>query len=124
MAAGISTPRTTVASIRIAEAMPTPNILNSMSESVAKMANTDTMITAALVTTPALAPIPPVIASSDGSGDVTLSFTKIPDRVSVSDQFGDVTLLLPPGRTTYRVSAQNSFGSKSIGVPTMRRRRM
>lgn len=58
------------------------------------------------------------VTVSDDSGDVTISFTKIPDRVRVTDQFGDVTLVLPPGRTTYRVSAQTSFGSKSIGVPT------
>src|SRR5262245_42506829 len=62
MAAGISTPRTTVASIRTAEAIPMPNILNSIRDSVAKIENTETMITAALVTTPALAPMPPVMA--------------------------------------------------------------
>ena len=44
----------------------TPNILNSITESVAKCENTATMITAALVTTPALAPIPPMIASLVG----------------------------------------------------------
>jgi len=58
------------------------------------------------------------VTASDDSGDVTLTFTKIPDRVRVSDQFGDVTLLLPPGRTAYRVSAHASFGDTSVGVPT------
>src|SRR6516165_1347868 len=61
--AGISTPRTTVASMRTAAARATPNILNSITDSVAKMENTATMITAALVTTPALPAIPPVIDS-------------------------------------------------------------
>ncbi len=42
--------------------MPTPNTLNSISDSVAKIENTATMITAALVTTPALRAMPPVIA--------------------------------------------------------------
>ena len=67
MAAGMSTPRTTVASMRIAVARPMPTILNSITESVAKMENTATMITAALVTTPALAPIPLLIASFVGN---------------------------------------------------------
>src|SRR4029453_3713696 len=61
IAAGMSTPRTTVASMSTAAAIATPNILNSISDSVAKMENTATMITAALVTTPALPAIPPVI---------------------------------------------------------------
>src|SRR5215831_13713708 len=62
IAAGMRMPRTTVASMSTAAAIATPNILNSISDSVAKMENTATMITAALVTTPALPPIPPVIA--------------------------------------------------------------
>jgi hypothetical protein len=51
-----------VASISTAAAMATPNILNSISDSVAKIENTATMIAAALVTTPALLAMPPVIA--------------------------------------------------------------
>jgi hypothetical protein len=43
-----------------AAAMPTPNILNSIADRAAKIENTATMITAALVTTPALAAMPPV----------------------------------------------------------------
>ena len=60
--AGSRTPRTMVASMSTATAMATPNILNSISDSVAKIENTATMIAAALVTTPALLAIPPVIA--------------------------------------------------------------
>jgi hypothetical protein len=52
------TPRTTVASISTAPARPTPSILTSIMERVAKIENTATMITAALVTTPAELPIP------------------------------------------------------------------
>jgi hypothetical protein len=58
------------------------------------------------------------VTASDGSGNVTLTFARIPGRVRVSDQFGDVTLLLPSGRTTYRVSTHALFGETSIGVPT------
>ena len=63
MTAGSRIPRTTVASINTADAMPIPNILNTMIDSVAKMENTATMITAALVTTPALPLMPSMIAS-------------------------------------------------------------
>ena len=63
MAAGISSPRTTVASISTAKASPTPSVLTSTNDSVAKMENTATMITAALVTTPALLAMPPTSAS-------------------------------------------------------------
>jgi hypothetical protein len=51
--AGTSTPRTTVASSRIAAARPTPTIFKVTSDRVAKIANTATITTAALVTTPA-----------------------------------------------------------------------
>src|SRR6266487_1379717 len=63
MAAGTSTPRTMLASSRTATAMPTPNILKETRERVAKIEKTATMISAALVTTPALALMPPTIAS-------------------------------------------------------------
>ena len=62
--AGSSTARTIVASIRIATARPTPICLNSSSDSVAKIANTATITTAALVTTPAVLLIPCATASS------------------------------------------------------------
>ena len=62
--AGSSTPRTMVASIRIAAASPTPNCLKNRIDSVAKTANTQTMTTAALVTTPAVDLIPVEIDSS------------------------------------------------------------
>ena len=54
MLAGSRTPRMSVASSRTAKARPTPICLNIMNESVPKIANTPTMTTAALVTTPAV----------------------------------------------------------------------
>jgi predicted nucleic acid-binding protein len=55
-------PRTMVASMRTAAAVPTPRIFRSISGSVVKMENTATMMSAALVTTPALDATPPTIA--------------------------------------------------------------
>ena len=64
IAAGSSTPRTTVASISIAPARPTRICLNSIIDSVPKIENTSTITTAALVITPAVDLIPWAIASS------------------------------------------------------------
>ena len=58
------------------------------------------------------------VTASGNSGDVTLIFSAVPDLVRVSDQFGDVTLVLPSGRTTYRVNAQAPLGMTSTRVPT------
>jgi hypothetical protein len=58
-----------------------------------------------------------VLTVTDQSGDITVTFTKVPDRVQISDSSGDVTLVLPPGRTTYRVSASTASGSTTINVP-------
>ncbi len=52
MAAGSRTPRTCVASIKTATARPTPSCLKISSDRGAKIANTETITTAALVTTP------------------------------------------------------------------------
>ena len=64
MAAGSSTARTSVASSAMATARPTPICLNSIRLSVAKIENTPTITTAALVTTPAVALMPCATASS------------------------------------------------------------
>src|SRR5215471_2742391 len=61
--AGRSTPRTSVASISTAAASPTPNCFSITSESVPKIENTNTITTAALVTTPAVVLIPCATAS-------------------------------------------------------------
>ncbi len=63
MLAGSRTPRTTVASMRTATASPTPTCFIDTCESVAKVLNTATMITAALVTTPAVEVMPRRMAS-------------------------------------------------------------
>src|SRR5215204_7374477 len=62
--AGNRTARIMVASIRTAAASPTPIILKSSALSVAKIANTNTITTAALVTVPAVLLIPCATASS------------------------------------------------------------
>ena len=61
--AGSITSRTRVASSRIAEASPTPIIFISIIDSVAKIANTETITAAALVTTPAVSAMPRSTAS-------------------------------------------------------------
>jgi alpha-1,2-mannosyltransferase len=61
-AAGSRIPRTTVASMRTAVAVPTPRIFRSTRGMVTKIEKIATMIRAALVTTPALEAMPPMIA--------------------------------------------------------------
>ena len=57
------------------------------------------------------------LTARDQSGDITVVFTKVPDLVRISDSSGNIKLVLPPGPTTYRVSASTSSGQTSIGVP-------
>jgi hypothetical protein len=54
MLAGSRTPRMSVASSRTANARPTPICLNIIQDSDPKIANTQTITSAALVTTPAV----------------------------------------------------------------------
>ena len=56
----------TVASMRIAAERPTPIIFISIIDRVAKIANTETITAAALVTTPAVSRIPRATASRVG----------------------------------------------------------
>ena len=63
MTDGRSTIRTMVASMSTAEARATPSCLKSISLSVAKMAKTETITSAALVMTPAVEVIPSATAS-------------------------------------------------------------
>ena len=58
-----------------------------------------------------------VLTAKDLSGNITVVFTKVPRRVQVSNLSGDIRLVLPPGSTTYRVSASTSSGSTSVNVP-------
>ena len=60
----------------------------------------------------------PGVAASTGSGDIALTFTKVPAHVRVSTGSGNVTLVLPPGRTLYRVSAHTDSGNRAVNLPT------
>jgi hypothetical protein len=75
--AGSSTPLITVASIRIAAASPTPICLKSMKLRVAKIENTATITIAALVTVPAVEPMPRSIAFSVGMPRSTSSLIRL-----------------------------------------------
>jgi Putative adhesin len=57
------------------------------------------------------------VTASDGSGNVTLTFTKVPRRVTVDASSGNIQVVLPPGRTVYRVHAIVSSGNRVIRVP-------
>lgn len=59
----------------------------------------------------------PVVTITDQSGDISVSFSEVPDRVQISDNSGDITLVLPPGSTSYQVSAITASGSTSVDVP-------
>jgi hypothetical protein len=59
----------------------------------------------------------PDVTLADQSGDITVTFSAVPDRVQVSDSSGDITLVLPPGSTSYQVSAITASGSTSVDVP-------
>jgi hypothetical protein len=58
------------------------------------------------------------VTLSDGSGDITLTFTEVPTRVDVTDGSGDITLILPRGSTAYRVRARSASGDVSDSVKT------
>jgi len=66
-----------LASKRIATANPTPIIFISSIDSVAKIANTDTMTAAALVTTPAVSLMPWRTASGALNPDAAYSRTRL-----------------------------------------------
>jgi hypothetical protein len=54
----------------------------------------------------------------DQSGNITLDFAAVPRRVVVTGQSGNITLVLPPGRTAYRVTARTQSGGTITQVPT------
>ena len=58
------------------------------------------------------------VTASDQSGNITLTFTKVPGQVHVSNGSGDVRIVLPHGKTLYRVSATASSGDSVVGVHT------
>ena len=59
-----------------------------------------------------------IVSAASGSGDITLTFIRVPERVSIQDAFGNVTVVLPPGRTAYKVSVQAALGMTSVTGPT------
>jgi hypothetical protein len=56
------------------------------------------------------------VVGENGSGNITLTFTKVPRRVNVTDGSGDITLVLPRGPTYYHVEASSESGSTSVSV--------
>lgn len=58
------------------------------------------------------------VTVTGGTGDISLSFTRVPSHVQVTCGSGDVTLHLPPGSTPYRVITQDQHGSVTLQVPT------
>ena len=58
------------------------------------------------------------VVGDDGSGDITLTFTRVPRLVNVTGESGNITLVLPPGPTAYQVDAHASSGNTSVSVKT------
>jgi DUF4097 and DUF4098 domain-containing protein YvlB len=57
------------------------------------------------------------VVGSDGSGDVTLTFSRVPRQVSIENGSGNITLVLPRG-VSYQVDARSLSGDVGIGVRT------
>lgn len=60
------------------------------------------------------------VAGYDGSGDLTLTFTKAPRQVNVTDGSGDIRLVLPRGPARYHVEASSQSGSSNVSVKQAR----
>jgi hypothetical protein len=50
------------------------------------------------------------VTGTEGTGDITLTFTKVPLEVDVTAATGDITLILPRGSTAYQVHASSATG--------------
>ncbi|MGE5132577.1 MAG: DUF4097 family beta strand repeat-containing protein [Gemmatimonadota bacterium] len=57
------------------------------------------------------------VTVSAGSGDITVTFASAPADVQVSAGSGDVRLVLPRGRTAYRVRTRADSGATAVTVP-------
>jgi hypothetical protein len=53
------------------------------------------------------------VTGTEGSGDITLRFTKVPLWVDVTAASGDITLILPRGPAAYQVRASSASGDVS-----------
>ncbi|HEV3067093.1 MAG TPA: DUF4097 family beta strand repeat-containing protein, partial [Streptosporangiaceae bacterium] len=58
------------------------------------------------------------VTASNGSGNVVIIFAAVPDRVRISDRSGNITLVLPPGKTRYRLNTSTASGNRSVSLPT------
>jgi DUF4097 and DUF4098 domain-containing protein YvlB len=57
------------------------------------------------------------VTGSDGSGDITLTFSRVPRQVTVENGSGNITLVLPRG-VSYQVDARSLSGDVGVGVKT------
>ena len=54
---------------------------------------------------------------SSGGGDVTLAFSQAPQSLQIAAEGGNVTVILPPGSTTYNISAPDTQGG-NVSYPS------
>ena len=54
---------------------------------------------------------------SSGGGDVTLAFSQAPQSLQITAEGGNVTVILPPGNTTYDISAPDTQGG-NVSYPS------
>lgn len=57
------------------------------------------------------------VDASAATGDVRVVLDAVPDLVRARTSTGDVTVLVPPGPTTYRVTASTPVGDRTVEVP-------
>jgi DUF4097 and DUF4098 domain-containing protein YvlB len=57
------------------------------------------------------------VVGSDGSGDITLTFSRVPRQVRIENGSGNITLVLPRG-ASYQVDARSLSGNVGVGVKT------
>lgn len=60
----------------------------------------------------------PRVAATTGGGDVTLVFTRVPVNVNVTTDGGSITIVVPPGRTHYRLTEHTDGGDTFGQIPT------
>jgi hypothetical protein len=53
------------------------------------------------------------ITASSGNGDIQITLTSVPGNVRLNTNSGNITLFLPPGSTTYHITANSLSGSVS-----------
>lgn len=58
------------------------------------------------------------VTADTGGGGISIVFTQVPRDVQVNTGGGDITIVVPPGSTSYNVTARTGGGNPSISVPT------